>query len=213
MFTSFFVLKGLITTRKHLWLQWPWLFLVFWASSLAWSWSGLKWTERRSFWCRDSERLWRSLFSVSHSTSTILVNNKHLRSKQLHIKNFYFEIVAINGKSLAGHFDGLTSVRLWTSTVALTMHVMLFNLGYGALVFPIIAEILPIQNRWKENITCESKNFIMALAAANQIVIAGRSTWQLLPRLEACLGLQMQNPLWTFRWLLDPSSHFWCMPS
>jgi len=29
------------------------------------------------------------------------------------------------------------------------MHVMLFNLGYGALVFPIIAEILPFQNRTK----------------------------------------------------------------
>ena len=66
---------------------------------------------------------------------------------QAAIKNLYFEILAINGKSFAGHFDGLTSVRLWTSTVALTMHVMLFNLGYGALVFPIIAEILPIQNR------------------------------------------------------------------
>ena len=75
-----------------------------------------------------------------------MVNNATF-AYQAAIMNSSFEILAINGKSFAGHFDGLTSVRLWTSTVALTMHVMLFNLGYGALVFPIIAEILPIQNR------------------------------------------------------------------
>jgi len=46
-----------------------------------------------------------------------------------------------------GHFDELGSV--WASTIALTMHILLFNLGYGALVFPIIAEILPYQNRSK----------------------------------------------------------------
>ena len=54
--------------------------------------------------------------------------------------------------SFAGFFPGvvtdLATTLLYIKTVALVVHVLFFNLGYGALVFHIIPEILPLQNRY-----------------------------------------------------------------
>jgi len=55
--------------------------------------------------------------------------------------------------SLNFHIDDLGHIgeneSLWASTIALTLHILLFNLGYGALVYPAIAEIMPLAHRTK----------------------------------------------------------------
>ena len=49
--------------------------------------------------------------------------------------------------SFKGLIDKMHSI--WTYTISLTSHILLFNMGYGAIVFPAIAEILPLKHRNK----------------------------------------------------------------
>ncbi len=42
-----------------------------------------------------------------------------------------------------------STTTLWVTTVSLVIHLLLFNIGYGCLGFPVVAEILPESFRSK----------------------------------------------------------------
>ena len=39
--------------------------------------------------------------------------------------------------------DGDSTVTLWVTTVALILHLLVFNVGFGCLGFPLAAEMMP----------------------------------------------------------------------
>jgi len=68
-------------------------------------------------------------------------------SIQIFLKTSIFSI--LNGYYFVFLSATDETVLLWITTLALITHLLVFNLGYGCLGFPVAAEILPESKRTK----------------------------------------------------------------
>ena len=59
------------------------------------------------------------------------------------------KISYFKNKKIYFSLGGDSSTQLWITTISLIIHLLLFNLGYGCLGFPVLAEILPESFRSK----------------------------------------------------------------
>ena len=78
---------------------------------------------------------------------------KSIQSRRMRPKSLHILLFSALGTSLAflalAFYEVLQPDTYWIQTVFLVIHIMVFNLGYGCLAYPMIAEILPPKLRSK----------------------------------------------------------------